>query len=55
MKNDVIRIKKLARDISRVENNTPEAEKLLDAAWKSGKYAYRIGVTGPPAPEKAPW
>lgn len=53
MKNDMIDIKKLARDISRVENDAPEAKALLDAAWKSGKYAYRIGITGPPGSGKS--
>lgn len=53
MKHDVIHIKKLARDISQVENDAPEARTLLDTAWKSGKYAYRIGVTGPPGSGKS--
>ncbi|MCK4529922.1 MAG: methylmalonyl Co-A mutase-associated GTPase MeaB [Candidatus Marinimicrobia bacterium] len=45
--------KSLARDISLVENDSPKAEKLLDAAWKSGKHAYRIGITGPPGAGKS--
>jgi LAO/AO transport system kinase len=53
MQNDVIRIKQLARDISHVENDTPDAKELLDTAWKSGKYAYRIGITGPPGSGKS--
>ncbi|MDD4960750.1 MAG: methylmalonyl Co-A mutase-associated GTPase MeaB [Candidatus Marinimicrobia bacterium] len=46
-------IKQLARDISEVENGGPGAEILLDKAWKSGKFAFRIGVTGPPGAGKS--
>ncbi len=46
-------VKALARDISLVENDSTKAEKLLDAAWKSGKHAYRIGITGPPGAGKS--
>ncbi|MCK4813034.1 MAG: methylmalonyl Co-A mutase-associated GTPase MeaB [Candidatus Marinimicrobia bacterium] len=53
MNNDVIQKKKLARDISYVENASGEAESLLDAAWKTGKHAYRIGITGPPGAGKS--
>ncbi len=53
MNNDVIRKKKLARDISHVENASGKAESLLDTAWKTGKHAYRIGITGPPGAGKS--
>ncbi|MEA2077200.1 MAG: methylmalonyl Co-A mutase-associated GTPase MeaB [Candidatus Marinimicrobia bacterium] len=46
-------VKALARDISLVENDSAKAESLLDAAWKSGKHAYRIGITGPPGAGKS--
>jgi len=46
-------VKSLARNISQVENNSPKAEILLDAAWKAGKHAYRIGITGPPGAGKS--
>jgi len=45
--------KALARNISLVENDSPQAEILLDTAWKSGKHAYRIGITGPPGAGKS--
>ena len=46
-------VKSLARNISQVENNSPKAEILLDAAWKAGKHAYRFGITGPPGAGKS--
>jgi len=46
-------VKALARNISLVENDSVKAETLLDAAWKSGKHAYRIGITGPPGGGKS--
>ncbi|MDD3095066.1 MAG: methylmalonyl Co-A mutase-associated GTPase MeaB [Candidatus Neomarinimicrobiota bacterium] len=46
-------VKQLARDISEVENGGSKTEALLDKAWKSGKFAYRIGVTGPPGAGKS--
>lgn len=46
-------VKALARNISLVENDSTKAETLLDAAWKSGKHAYRIGITGPPGAGKS--
>ncbi|MCD6336631.1 MAG: methylmalonyl Co-A mutase-associated GTPase MeaB [Candidatus Marinimicrobia bacterium] len=46
-------VKALARNISLVENDSVKAETLLDAAWKSGKRAYRIGITGPPGGGKS--
>ncbi len=46
-------IKKLARIITEVENGTGKARELLDKAWKTGKHAYRIGITGPPGAGKS--
>lgn len=45
--------KQLARDITEVENGGLKARNLLDKAWKSGKFAFRIGVTGPPGAGKS--
>ena len=47
------KIKKLAREISIVENNASGAERLLDEAWRKGNHAFRIGVTGPPGGGKS--
>ncbi len=46
-------IKALAKDISQVENDSGNARKVLDAAWKTGLHAYRIGITGPPGAGKS--
>lgn len=46
-------IKRLARTISIVENGSNKAPKYLDDAWRSGKHAYRIGITGPPGAGKS--
>lgn len=46
-------IRSLASKISQVENDSPNAKKLLDEAWRSGKHAYRIGITGPPGAGKS--
>jgi len=46
-------IKTLARTISEVENGSKKAPELLDRAWRSGKHAYRIGITGPPGAGKS--
>ncbi|MBW6458653.1 MAG: methylmalonyl Co-A mutase-associated GTPase MeaB, partial [FCB group bacterium] len=53
MNEHIRKIKKLARDISCVENDAPGAELLLDTAWRSGNHAYRIGITGPPGGGKS--
>ena len=47
------KFKELARHISIVENDSPKARDLLDKAWRSGKHAYRIGITGPPGAGKS--
>src|SRR5206468_429496 len=43
----------LARAISLVENEAPEAIALLDACFRRGGRAFRIGVTGPPGAGKS--
>jgi LAO/AO transport system kinase len=43
----------LARAISLVENETPEAIEILDATFAAGGRAFRIGVTGPPGAGKS--
>lgn len=48
-----LEIKDLARRISKVENDSPEAAQLIDLAWKKGNHAYRIGITGPPGAGKS--
>jgi LAO/AO transport system kinase len=53
MNKQISRIKQLASDITEVENGGTRAESLLDIAWKSGKFAFRIGVTGPPGAGKS--
>ncbi len=46
-------IKSLASKITCVENDAPNANRLLDEAWKSGNHAYRVGITGPPGAGKS--
>ncbi len=46
-------VKALAKDISQVENDSGNAGEVLDAAWKTGLHAYRIGITGPPGAGKS--
>jgi LAO/AO transport system kinase len=43
----------LARAISLVENEAPEAIAVLDAAFEGSGAAFRIGVTGPPGAGKS--
>ena len=43
----------LARAISLVENEAPEAVALLDACFAAGGRAFRIGITGPPGAGKS--
>jgi len=43
----------LARAISMVENETPQAVPILDAAFAASGAAFRIGVTGPPGAGKS--
>jgi LAO/AO transport system kinase len=43
----------LARAISRVENEAPDAVALLDACFARGGSAFRIGITGPPGAGKS--
>ncbi|RMD87620.1 MAG: methylmalonyl Co-A mutase-associated GTPase MeaB [Calditrichaeota bacterium] len=43
----------LARTISLVENENPEAASIMDALYKKIGHAYRIGVTGPPGAGKS--
>ncbi|MFH1681381.1 MAG: methylmalonyl Co-A mutase-associated GTPase MeaB [Candidatus Eisenbacteria bacterium] len=43
----------LARAISLVENESPEAETLLDELYSRTGAAYRLGVTGPPGAGKS--
>jgi GTPase len=43
----------LARAISAVENETPEAVTILDACFAKGGRAYRVGITGPPGAGKS--
>jgi LAO/AO transport system kinase len=43
----------IARAISQVENDDPEAADLLDAVFPLTGRAYRIGVTGPPGAGKS--
>ena len=43
----------LARAISLVENESPEAVPILDASFRGSGGAFRIGVTGPPGAGKS--
>lgn len=43
----------LARTISLVENENPEAASIMDALYKKIGHAYRIGITGPPGAGKS--
>jgi len=43
----------LARAISLVENEAPEAAAVLDAAFEASGGAFRIGITGPPGAGKS--
>jgi LAO/AO transport system kinase len=43
----------LARAISLVENEAPEAEVILDTCFMSSGRAFRIGITGPPGAGKS--
>ena len=43
----------LARAISLVENEAPEAIAVLDASFAASGRAFRIGVTGPPGAGKS--
>ena len=43
----------LARAISLVENEAPQASAILDASFAASGRAYRIGVTGPPGAGKS--
>jgi len=43
----------LARAISRIENETPDAIAVLDAAFEGSGRARRIGITGPPGAGKS--
>ena len=43
----------LARAISRVENEAPDAVAILDACFENSGRAFRIGITGPPGAGKS--
>lgn len=43
----------LARAISRVENEAPDAVAILDACFGRGGAAFRVGITGPPGAGKS--
>jgi len=43
----------LARAISRVENEAPDAVEILDACFARSGRAFRIGITGPPGAGKS--
>jgi len=43
----------LARAISRVENEAPEAVAILDACFARSGRAFRVGITGPPGAGKS--
>ncbi len=43
----------LARAISLIENEAPEAERLLDASFTRTGRAWRLGITGPPGAGKS--
>jgi LAO/AO transport system kinase len=43
----------LARAISRVENEAPDAIEILDACFGRSGHAFRVGVTGPPGAGKS--
>uniref|UniRef100_A0A832I356 Methylmalonyl Co-A mutase-associated GTPase MeaB n=1 Tax=Eiseniibacteriota bacterium TaxID=2212470 RepID=A0A832I356_UNCEI len=43
----------LARAISLVENEAPEAVAILDACFGRSGHAYRVGITGPPGAGKS--
>ena len=43
----------LARAISRVENEAPDAVAILDACFERSGRAFRIGITGPPGAGKS--
>ena len=43
----------LARAISMIENEAPEAGQLLDSIYHESNTAYRLGITGPPGAGKS--
>ncbi len=43
----------LARAISRVENEAPDAVEILDACFARSGQAFRVGITGPPGAGKS--
>jgi LAO/AO transport system kinase len=44
---------KLAKIISKIENEHPDTEKILNDVWHNVGSAYRIGITGPPGVGKS--